>query len=219
MIVAAMNGWAGLIGMTPRARLSRAPTRSGSLTGASPVDSPYLLWVGMRTHYKNFEGLLQAYARWSQRGQVRLVAVGGGPFLPAQKAIIEQLGIADRITHLLNVNDATLLQLYNSAAALVYPSLVEGFGLPILEALACGYPVVATRIPTSLEVGGDIPFYVDLTASDIPANMVAALDQALAHGRDPARVDAGLRVAQGYSWESTAQQTLEVYRAVYRREG
>jgi glycosyltransferase involved in cell wall biosynthesis len=114
------------------------------------------------------------------------------------------------------VDDAALCRLYNHASAFVYPSLSEGFGIPLLEALACGCPVAASRIPSTEEVAGDCAHYFD--AAD-PDGFRAALEAALAEGRDPAAVGRRLGRAVQFSWDRTAAETLAVYRRASGQAG
>lgn len=170
--------------------------------------APYLLYVGDRSHYKNFDSLLSAYARWPQRHDIGLEVVGD-VWSAEELARLAQLGITQRVSLRRGVDDRTLCRLYNDAVAFVYPSLDEGFGLPILEAMMCGCPVVASRISATLEVAADCPIYFDPTDE---AGLCAALDVALAYGRTEAARAAGLQRARAYSWETTAQQMLAIYR-------
>jgi glycosyltransferase involved in cell wall biosynthesis len=119
------------------------------------------------------------------------------------------LRIAESVRLWENVDDEHLNRLYNQAVAFVYPSLCEGFGIPLLEAMVCGCPIVASRIPTTLEVAGECPYYFD------PGNMdelIAALTAAAANGRTAPSIASGLERATKFSWEKTAQKTLAVYR-------
>ena len=114
--------------------------------------------------------------------------------------------------HLLTgIADEELAWLYNQAVALVHPSLYEGFGIPLLEAMACGCPVVASRIPSTVEVAGDIPLYFEPAE---PESLPAALDAICSEDGDSKRVKLGLEHVKQYSWDRTARETLEVYRAL-----
>ena len=169
---------------------------------------PFLLYVGSRIHYKNFAGLLAAYAAWPGRSEVALRVVGR-PFSVAEKQQVQVLGVAERVVVETAVSDERLCWLYNHAAAFVYPSLAEGFGIPLLEALACGCPVVASRIPSSLEVAGELATYFEPSEQD---SLVGALETAVSQGRQPERVQAGIARAAQFSWEQTAQLLLGIYR-------
>jgi glycosyltransferase involved in cell wall biosynthesis len=181
---------------------------------ALPTKKPFILYVGNRGHRKNFPVLVKAYSAWDRRNDVALLAVGGKPWTPAEMHMLEVLGIESNVHLLPDIGDDLLCELYNRAAAFVYPSLYEGFGIPLLEAMQCGCPVIASRIPTSLEVAGDVPVYFE--ATDIDA-LIQALETALAEGRHAPRVQAGLIRAQQFSWDKTARQTLAVYKGLIER--
>ncbi|HOI72939.1 MAG TPA: glycosyltransferase family 1 protein [Syntrophales bacterium] len=186
------------------------PLRDGESESNHPGERPFLLYVGSRAHYKNFDGLLRAYSRWAERCDVGLLAVGA-PWTPVEADLLRKLGLADQVRLLTNVDDESLCRLYNRAAAFLYPSLYEGFGIPLLEAMASGCPVVASRIATTVEVAGDCPIYFDPIDGD---SLLAALDQVMGEGRDSNRTRAALAHAGRYSWDRTAAETLRVYRSI-----
>ena len=171
---------------------------------------PFLLYIGSRAPHKNFGTLLQAYSTWSTRNHVDLVVVGG-PWEPHEEQVLRSRGVSDRVRLLSGVSDLELSRLYCQAEALVLPSLYEGFGIPILEAMACGCPIVASRIPSTIEVAGDCPFYFEPTSEE---SLRGALDAALRQGRASSNVALGLRLCRSYSWEKTASRILEVYHAL-----
>jgi glycosyltransferase involved in cell wall biosynthesis len=176
------------------------------------TDRPFLLYLGLREHdYKNFGRLLQAYGAWSHRSEVDLVVVGKPWTLPEQSQL--ELMRIDSRTHLVTgATDGRLCCLYNEALALVYPSRCEGFGLPVLEAMACECQVVASRIPTTEEIAGDYPVYFEPSSTE---SLIGALDRALLHPVEPSRRQQARRHAtRAYSWSRTAASTLDAYQAL-----
>ena len=176
---------------------------------------PFLLYVGKRVHYKNFAALLDGYSQWEGRGAAGLVVVGE-PWSRAEQQYLQAAGLVQQVRLLSHVDDVALCRLYNSALALVFPSLEEGFGLPLLEAMACSCPIVASSIPSTLEVAADCPIYFETGQRE---SLLAALDQALLTGRTSHRVEAGLEWVKRYSWELTARLTLQVYQDVWKETG
>jgi len=138
--------------------------------------------------------------------------VGTRPWSTDEQQCLAQLQIQHKVQLLADVDDETLRYLYNQAVALVYPSLYEGFGIPLLEAMACGCPIIASRIPSTIEVAEDCPIYFESTELD---DLINAFDIALSEGRNSKRVQTGLRKVKSYSWDRTAAQTLKVYRTVH----
>lgn len=175
-----------------------------------PEVEPYILYVGSRSPIKNFDRLLRAYASWPSRSDVSLVVAGKG-WTRRERERLKRLKIQTRVRLEAEVDDETLCRLYNQAALYVYTSLYEGFGIPLLEAIACGCPVAASRIPSTLEVAGDYPFYFDSYETD---DMLSSFENALRAGRDTQRIAAGIARAKDFSWDKTAQKTLEVYHSL-----
>lgn len=177
----------------------------------TPIRTPFFLYVGSpRTHHKNFSGLVNAFSQWKERGHVHLLVVGA-PWSTGEARCLAELGIQGDVELLTNVTDASLCVLYNQASAFIYPSLYEGFGIPLLEAMACGCPVIASRIPTTVEITGDCPIYFEL---DQPDSLISAFDTVLSEGRDSSRVRAGLELVKHFSWDKAASDTLSVYRSL-----
>lgn len=168
---------------------------------------PFLLYVGGRQHYKNFQRLLQAYSTWKMRDDIDLVVVGRAWTAEEVKTLV-QLEIMQKVRLISDVTDSQLCKLYNEAAVFVYPSLYEGFGIPLLEAMSCGCPVVASYIPSTLEVADDNVFYFDpVNCNELQSALLAALES----GRKSDKVQAGLNHARKFSWDKCAEQTLAVY--------
>lgn len=165
----------------------------------------YLLYVGERGGYKDFDVVLQAL---TDLPAMLLLAVGGGDWRPAEVRRIRDLGMSDRV-HWRVLSDRDLALAYAGATAFVMPSRHEGFGLPLLEALAAGAPVVAARAGSLPEVGGDIPWFFE------PGDPAALTRSILAaQSADPARLEEGRRRAREYTWDRTARLTAEAYRSV-----
>lgn len=164
------------------------------------MEYPFLLFVGKRGNYKNFATLLEAYSQWKERHTVKLVAVGS-VFSEDEFKAIQEKSLEDEVVVIEHPNDEVLCDLYNQALAFVYPSLYEGFGIPLLEAMQCGCPIIASRIPSTEEVSRDIPFYFDAKE---PESLVAALDQLSDKEELQIRVQKGLLHAKQFSWRETA---------------
>ncbi len=128
---------------------------------AGSVREPYLLYVGSRAGYKNFGLLLEAFSRSGLAGDYRLLAVGGGPFTPAEQARITSLKLGRSVAVIPKADDGTLARAYRDAALFVYPSLYEGFGFPPLEAMSLGCPVLVNQTSSLPEICGDAAFYFD----------------------------------------------------------
>jgi glycosyltransferase involved in cell wall biosynthesis len=122
---------------------------------------PYLLYVGDREGYKNFSTFLLAVAPiLKNQPNLKLICAGGGEFRSAERELILRLGIESSLSQC-NVDDKELADLYTNAIAFIYPSLSEGFGLPLLEAFKAKCPVIASDIPCFREVGDSALCYFD----------------------------------------------------------
>ena len=174
--------------------------------GPARNGSPYALFVGAIQPRKDPLAALEALAHMN--GDLRLLLTGpekgGGSDL---RAAVERLGLRDRVEITGHVALDELAALYRGAACLVFPSRYEGFGLPVLEAMASGTPVVATAAGAVPEVAGDAAVLVE---PGDPAALAAGIERALAD-RDRL-VSAGLERARQFSWAETARLTLATYR-------
>ena len=124
---------------------------------------------------------------------------------------LEDLNLVKNIHLLSIVSDDHLVSLYNQALAFVFPSLYEGFGIPLLEAMACGCPIVASRIPTTLEVAGDVPIYFEPKEIE---SLLSALDTVYQGDNTDQNILAGIEHAKGYSWDKTAHETHSIYQKI-----
>ncbi|GAB4495023.1 MAG: glycosyltransferase family 1 protein [Anaerolineales bacterium] len=173
----------------------------------------FILFVGLLEPRKNLPALLRAYTRLAPLApETALVIVGRTGWMT--QAILDQTPahLHPRIHFTGYVDQADLPAVYNLAGVFVYPSFYEGFGLPVLESLACGTPVITTPISSMPEVAGDAALYV-------PPQDDAALSEAILRIlNDPNLAQTlrarGLERAATFTWQRTAQQTLQVYRRV-----
>lgn len=126
-----------------------------------PDEKPFLLCVGAKFKHKNIRELLAMHREWSDDYRLLVVSAGGDE-LKNLKSDAFKYGIEDSVTFFGHISDEQLFWAYKNAAALIYPSLTEGFGIPPLEALSLGCPVVASAIPVHKEVLGEFAHFVDL---------------------------------------------------------
>ena len=144
-----------------------------------PLDLPqqnYFLYLGRPDPHKNLHRAIRAFARVRERHDVEFWLAGpqDSRYTPQLQALADELGISEAISFLEYVPDSELVRLYNQALGFVFPSLWEGFGLPVLEALACGTPVVTSKISSLPEVVGDAALLVDPgSISELAAAMQA----------------------------------------------
>jgi mannosyltransferase len=172
----------------------------------APPPVPFILFVGLRPEYKNFRLALEAMAFLPD---LELHCVGGGPLVQSELEGLPE-SVSRRVKHLGFVTDDELNVLYNGAQCLVYPSSCEGFGIPVLEAMQAGCPVVCTDCKAVLEVG---EFALTVVPTIDARLMADAILKTLSSER-PSLIQKGLAVAKGYSWDATHRQTLSVYRSL-----
>jgi glycosyltransferase involved in cell wall biosynthesis len=171
------------------------------------IHQPYVLYVGGRWHYKNFASVFEAMDRIHRRTRLTLVAAGP-PWDAAETAKLAHHPAAALVRLVPNPDDRRLRLLYSCAAAFVFPSLHEGFGIPLLEAMACGTPVVAADSGIFHEVAGDAVMFV---RPQDPDDIAAAVEKLLDERVSREYRDRGLQQSRRYSWETTAQRTRLVY--------
>ncbi len=176
------------------------------------LSKPYFLYVGRRTGYKNFQVLLRAFSQCPCRYDFMLVAVGSEPTLsPGEMQTIEEHNLSNGVKFLGQLSMDELILAYDNAHAFVMPSLYEGFGLPVLEAMACGCPVLASDNSSLQEIVGDEGILFDPDSLD-------SISQALERAADADTAMAlslkGLRRARRFSWDTAARKTIRVYHDV-----
>ncbi len=195
----------------PAHRIAAVPLAAGEQFRPVPParQHPYFLFVGDAGPRKNLEMLLDAWRTIYREFAVELVIAGPGGWrtAPAEPGL----------RHLGEVSEADLPALYSGALAFVYPSLYEGFGLPVLEAMRCGAPVIASRASAVSEVAGGAA--IQLGAADRRAWAEALRAAAACPSWLDTWRERGARRAREFSWDRTARLTREVYEEACRRFG
>jgi glycosyltransferase involved in cell wall biosynthesis len=177
-----------------------------------------ILYVGNEHPRKNVEGLVKAFYRLKKkyRRGLKIIKVGGSCWFGARSrlnALVDALGLQRDLIFSEFASEEHLIALYNAADVFVFPSFYEGFGLPVLEAMACGCPVVASNTSSLPEVVGDAGILVNPYNINGLAN---AMYEVLANeGLREDLTKRGLARAKRFSWEKTARETLKVYQEVH----
>lgn len=191
----------------------RAALASARAKYKLPAD--YILFVGSLEPRKNVKGLLKAYAAVPQklRKAFPLVIAGGRGWLNSDiPGIVEALGIKEGVRFAGYLDATDISAVYSGASVFAYPSLYEGFGLPILEAMSCGSPVVTSKTSSMPEVAGDAAVLVDPMDAD---ELAFALQKVLEdEGLRAGMRKKGLARAASFSWDRCAKETVEIYRKV-----
>jgi glycosyltransferase involved in cell wall biosynthesis len=180
------------------------------------VEGPFVLFVSTIEPRKNVPTLLRAIRQLIDcyKEDVRLVLAGGKGWLFEDAfAVVDELELDDRVHFVGRVSSEDLLYLYNAAELLAHPAFYEGFGLPPLEAMACGLPVVASNVASLPEVVGDAGLLIDPhDVDELTVSMWRVLNDSTL--RQQMR-EKGLVQAGRFSWERAARETMEIYRRAY----
>lgn len=179
------------------------------LPTSSDVDKPYLLYVGKRDAYKNFPLFLKAVSPLLKQHQLLLICAGGGQFAPDEQVLIESLGLQQHVRQQFIDTDQTLQRLYASAQAFVFPSLYEGFGIPVLEAFSCGCPCILSNSSSLPEVAAEAAVYFDPTDQ---RSIEEAVERVISDAafRNQLSVSGRERLLK-FSWRQTITETLATY--------
>ncbi|MGH7322887.1 MAG: glycosyltransferase family 4 protein [Candidatus Rokuibacteriota bacterium] len=180
---------------------------------------PYVLYVGNLLPHKNVLGLIDAFAVLRRRAACRLIVRGEGrpEYLRDLRTRIEALGVEDAVSVVGYVDEPALRRLYCGAACVVVPSLREGFGLPVLESMACGTPVITSACPALVEAAGDAAVRVD--AHDLTGLADAMYRLLTDAGLRRELRERGLRQARHFSWDRTAETLSALLDGAIREPG
>jgi glycosyltransferase involved in cell wall biosynthesis len=174
---------------------------------------PFVLYVGNRQVYKNFLRLLIAFGQSGLASEfdLRVISPGADVFSPQEVAYIEQYRLHNSVQLMTAVSEHVLRESYAGAAAFVYPSEYEGFGLSVLEAMASGTLVAISDVSSLPEVAGDVGFYFDPQSTDSIADCLLRVTNLSAEHRKE-RIAQGIARARTFTWEQCQQQTVDVLR-------
>ncbi len=188
------------------------PRFSSDAPALSGIRSPYVLFVGQRGHYKDAAVLMKAFANFAnEHPDMTLLFVGGGAFTATERSHLRTLGINDK-TLQTTLADTRMPSVYANATAFVFPSRFEGFGIPVLEAFACGTPAILARSTSLPEVGGDAALYFEPgDANDLAEHLSRVVSDDHLRSQLSQR---GRQRAHMFTWEKAAEKTAEVYREV-----
>jgi len=183
-----------------------------AIRGKYRLGNDYLIFVGTIQPRKNLERLIESFAQ-AKIGLDLVLAGKPGWLSESIYGAPKRFGVQDRVKFLGHVPNEDLAGLYGGAKAMVFPSLYEGFGLPVLEAMACGTVVLTSQTTSLPEVGGEAVLYVDPNKVDSITNGIEGIviNSKL---RDRLLVK-GIKQSQKFSWEKAAAETLQVFEKVY----
>jgi glycosyltransferase involved in cell wall biosynthesis len=194
------------------------PTVSRLLSGAAAPQGTraFVLHVGGNQWYKNRPGVLRIYAglkRLMGAGPLPALVMAGQPFTPSMRELVDRHGLQSDVVELTGVSDAELAALYSEAEILLYPSLAEGFGWPIAEAMACGCRVVASDRPPLTEVGGTAATFIN---PEDERGSAATVSDVLREDPQVRRrhVDEGFRLQPAFSTNRMVDQYVALYEAI-----
>lgn len=167
----------------------------------------YLLYVGKRNTYKNFSFFLKAVNTIKEK--INIVCAGGGKFNTSELRLITDLELSNHITQI-DVTDEELSYLYSNALAFIFPSLYEGFGMPILEAFACGCPAVLSKRSSLPEIAEDAALFFDPESAE---SFKKVLEEFLKNkSLSDKLISLGKERLKCFSWEKTAVETIKLYK-------
>lgn len=176
------------------------------------IPKKYLLFVGGRNSYKNFERFIKSIAELlTQDKELFVVCTGGGKFSNYEIRLFKELGISKQILQF-NLDDDSLVYFYKNALAFIFPSLYEGFGIPVLESFACGCPLVCSNVSSLPEVAGEAALYFDPYSKESIRNAVLRILYDTNLRKD--LINKGYQQLKKFSWKQTVEQTKKIYESM-----
>jgi glycosyltransferase involved in cell wall biosynthesis len=176
------------------------------------IPKKYLLFVGSRGGYKNFTKFINSVSGiLKQDKDLFIVCAGGGKFNTKENHFLLELGIIDQVVQY-NFDDSSLAKFYKNALAFIFPSLYEGFGIPVLEAFACDCPLICSNTSSLPEIAGEGAYYFDPNKEVSIKNAVLQVLEDLDLRKS--LVVKGQERLKDFSWKKTAEQTKKIYESV-----
>lgn len=174
----------------------------------------YILFVGNRNDYKNFEWFFKSVSVFLKRHAFILVCAGGGEFSESERLLFEDENLSNKVIHVSAKSDSDLAALYKGASCFIFPSLYEGFGIPILEAFSCQCPVLLPNSSCFPEIADNAALYYE---SNDPEDLVKQLERIVTDvDLSKSLKEAGVDRLQFFNWEKTVLQHTEVYDSLSR---
>jgi glycosyltransferase involved in cell wall biosynthesis len=172
-------------------------------------EKSYLLFVGGRPDYKNFNFFIESVTEILRKNEgLQIVCAGSSPFTPKEKNFLKNMNILDKV-HYVKINDRILKNLYKNARAFIFPSIYEGFGLPVLEAFSCGCPVILSNSSSLPEIGGDGAIYFEPGNKESFIGAVERVIYDKKYRED--LIEKGSERLKFFSWEKNAHSTKKIY--------
>jgi glycosyltransferase involved in cell wall biosynthesis len=200
------------LAVSPRFHSVAAPEQVAVIRRKYGLHAPFVLCVGTIEPRKNLERTVEAFGRLRRRGTDHILVLAGAPYFGMRRlaATIARLRLEGAVRVIGHVPDDEMVALYRTADVFVYPSLYEGFGIPVLEAMTCGTPVVASNVTSIPEIAGDAALLFDPRDADA---LASAMESVLSSAEMAARLRAaGRERAACFTWTETARRTMDVYR-------
>ena len=190
--------------------LSHSIELEGAVSTIPGLPEKYILFVGSRIDYKNFTFFIEAIAPLLKSvPELYVVCAGGGKIKPPEKELLEQLNITPQIIQQ-DFEDRDLAAYYHHAQCFVFPSLYEGFGIPVLEAMECGCPVVLSAHSSFTEVAGAAGVYFEKNnANDLLEKVTSLIGGSLLKHK---YIAAGYEQSKKFSWQKTIVECLDIYK-------
>jgi glycosyltransferase involved in cell wall biosynthesis len=177
-------------------------------------NTPYLLYIGSRKgQHKNLKLFAQAMGQvLREEKELNIIFGGGGAFSKEEELLFDEIGIREKVSYAPIHGDQSLIALYKNAALFVYPSLYEGFGLPVLEAFSCGTPCVISEGSSIQEVGEKAAVYFNPTDTDSISSSV--MNTYRNEKKQKELIQAGYERSKKFSWDIMLEETINTYKSL-----